>query len=114
TATITLGFGGGASGFRAKRNIATAPTETKMKEDYSEPKTLAEGFHSSITHPFVAVVRDTKTYAALVKLDGNLPQLEEEFFKSNIAIAAFLGERNTGGYRVEVTREANGAIRIAE
>src|SRR5206468_2455450 len=70
-------------------------------------KVLAEGFHSRITKPFVAVVRDSETYAALTSLDKNLPKLEADFFKENVAIAAFLGERNTGGYSVEI--RANGS-----
>ena len=77
-------------------------------QDYQagDIKVLAEGFHSKITKPFVAVVRDAETYAALIKLDENLPKLDAEFFKENVAVAAFLGERNTGGYRVEIL--ANG------
>jgi PrcB C-terminal len=65
-------------------------------------KVLAEGFHSKITKPFVAVVRDAETYAALTKLDENLPKLDADFFKENVAVAAFLGERNTGGYSVDI------------
>jgi hypothetical protein len=69
-------------------------------------KVLAEGFHSKITKPFVAVVRDTETYAALRKLDGNLPKLDADFFEENVVVAAFLGERHTGGYSVEITPNA--------
>src|SRR5712692_454382 len=69
-------------------------------------KVLAEGFHSKITKPFVAVVRDTETYAALTKLDENLPKLDADFFTENVAIAAFLGERNTGGFSVEIRANA--------
>lgn len=111
--TMTLGFVGHASGCRTKRNSATAKTETQMKDGPSELRVLAAGFHSSITHPFVAVIRDADTYSELTKLDGNLPKLDEEFFKSNVIVAAFLGERNTGGYSVEITREGN-SVRIAE
>jgi hypothetical protein len=69
-------------------------------------KVVAEGFHSRITKPFVAVVRDAETYAALTRLDENLPKLDADFFKENVAIAAFLGERNTGGYSVEIRANA--------
>jgi hypothetical protein len=65
-------------------------------------KVLAEGFHSKITKPFVGVVRDAETYAALTTLDENLPKLDADFFKESVAVAAFLGERNTGGYSVEI------------
>lgn len=91
-----------------------APTIEKQQPKPGELKVLAEGSQSAITNPFVAVVRDAETYAALVKLDGNLPKLDEEFFQSNAVIAAFLGERNTGGYSVEINREGAGGFRVSE
>ena len=42
----------------------------RVQDAYLQPggiKVLAEGFHSKITKPFVAVVRDVETYAALRK-----------------------------------------------
>lgn len=79
-----------------------------------ELKTLVEGSQSSITDPFVAVIRDDETYAKLRKMETNLPKLEADFFEANIVVAAFLGTRNTGGYRVEINRGENGKIRVAE
>lgn len=101
------------------RNVKCAPEKLFVEgwgndKKPGELKILAEGFHSSINKPFVAVVREAKTYSALAKLAGSLPNLDEEFFKSNAVLAAFLGERNTGGYGVEINREANGKIRVAE
>jgi hypothetical protein len=86
-----------------KKGYAMANTSS-VGQNYQpgDIKVLAEGFHSKITKPFVAVVRDAETYAALIKLDENLPKLDAEFFKENVAVAAFLGERNTGGYSVEI------------
>jgi len=111
---LTFVLSNGASGCHAKQNAAL-PTQTPNTEtSTSVMKVLAEGFHSSITNPFIAVVRDSETYAALSKLGGNVPKLGPDFFEGNAVIAAFLGERNTGGYSVEITREANGDIRIAE
>ena len=40
-----------------------------------ELKILAEGSQSSITDPFVAVIRDDATYAKLRKMEPNLPKL---------------------------------------
>jgi hypothetical protein len=79
-----------------------------------ELKTLAEGSQSSITDPFVAVIRDDATYAKLRKMEPNLPKLEPDFFRLNVVVAAFLGTRNTGGYCVEISRIENGRIRVAE
>jgi PrcB C-terminal len=62
----------------------------------------------------VAVIRDADTYARLMRAERDLPQLGADFFNLNIVIAAFLGQRNTGGYRVELRREQNGQIRVSE
>lgn len=112
--------GEGASSCRATQNSnppAERPATPLVEPERPSPvelKVLAEGSHSSITNPFIAVVRDAETYSALVKLDGNLPKLDEEFFKLNVVVAAFLGDRNTGGYAVEISREANGVIQACE
>jgi len=109
----TFALSSGASGCHAKRNAAL-PTQTPNQEtSTSAIKVLAEGFHSSVTHPFVAVVRDPETYTELLKLDANLPKLDSVFFRSNAVVAAFLGERNTGGYGVEVVQSAVG-VRVLE
>lgn len=77
-------------------------------------KTLAEGSQSSITDPFVAVIRDDATYEKLRKMEPKLPKLEADFFRLNIVVAAFLGTRNTGGYSVEINRVEGGKISVAE
>ncbi len=99
--------GGGVAACCGKKNVDSrlekpAPPRTEQSTE-GNLKVLAEGFHSSITQPFVAVIRDAETYSALVKLDGSLPKLAADFFETNALLAAFLGERNTGGYSVEIT-----------
>src|SRR5207248_6310834 len=75
----------------------------------------AEGLHSSITdHSFVAVIRDEETYSALVNIEPSLPGLAADFFQSHVVIAAFLGQRNTGGYSVEITRHSTGRLLIGD
>jgi len=98
----TVALSSGASGCHAKQNAAL-PTQTPNTETSTKaPKILAEGFHSSITNPFIAVIRDAVTYAELMKLDNTLPKLDAEFFNSHAVVAAYLGTRNTGGYSVEI------------
>jgi len=80
----------------------------------NENMVLAEGSVSPINTSFVGVFRDAETYAALRAQAVNLPELKADFFKSNIVIAAFLGERNTGGYSIATAQQPNGQIRIAE
>jgi hypothetical protein len=104
---------GGAWGCRSRQSAA--PSQTPGRENPTgELKVLGEGFHSSISNSFIAVIREAETYAALMKLEGNLPQVDPDLFKSHAVIAAFLGQRNTGGYSVAITRDANGRIGVAE
>lgn len=115
-----LAFDAAASGCRAVRNTNSTPEPSATPGDQTgetptgDLKILAQGSNSSITNPFVAIARDSDTYSAIRRLDGNLPQLDDEFFKTRLVVAAFLGERNTGGYSVEVTSDAGGQIRIVE
>jgi len=121
---FSLLFGGGAGGCRTK-NLNLPPRESQSStgqkdnpvesenQNSGDLKVIAQGFHSSITDPFIAVVRDEDTYAELRKLDANLPKLSLDL-KTNVVIAAFLGQRNTGGYSVEITRAANGDIQVTE
>jgi PrcB C-terminal len=111
--TSSLFTGGVSSGCRWHSQMAKSMSSG---EDIysSELKTLAEGSISPVTTPFVAVIRDGDTYAALREVATNLPALTSEFFKTNLVIAAFLGERNTGGYSVAISRDATGQIRISE
>lgn len=119
TLSSILLSGGSALGCHAQQPANSQPDKPAPAKEREQPKpgelkVLAEGSQSAITNSFVAVVRDAETYEALVKLDGNLPKLDGEFFQSNAVIAAFLGERNTGGYSVEINRDGAGGIRVSE
>jgi hypothetical protein len=80
----------------------------------SEIKELAAGGYSSIKEPFIFVARDAETYANIRKLNDKLPELGADFFKSNGVVAAFLGQRRSGGYSVQITRAAGGQLRVSE
>lgn len=83
-----------------------------------EIKELAAGGYSSVKESFVVVARDAETYAGLRGLNDQLPAFDANFFKSNAVVAAFLGQRRSGGYSVRITRAgADGAanvLRISE
>lgn len=79
-----------------------------------ELKTLSEGQQSAVSHAFVAVVRDAEAYAALGKMVSKLPDVDEDFFQSNAVVAAFLGERRTGGYSVRFNYNRDGRLRVEE
>jgi hypothetical protein len=111
----SLLLSGGATGSVVKQRPERVVNLPAGDNRSGNLKVLAEGFHSAITTPFIAVLRDKDTYGALVKLENGLPTLDEDFFKSRVVIAVFLGQRNTGGYSVEITRDGeSGGIRVRE
>ena len=79
-----------------------------------EIKELAAGGHGTISESFLFVARDAETYATLRRMHEALPEHGAEFFKTNAVVAAFLGQRRSGGYSVGVARTNAGALRIAE
>ncbi|MGB7922986.1 MAG: protease complex subunit PrcB family protein [Pyrinomonadaceae bacterium] len=94
---------------------ATPTPQREVKEDANGGlKVLAEGWQSGVEDAFVAVARDAETYSRLRELVGQLPEMSADDFRTNVVIAAFLGNRNTGGYTVEIARVGDGVIRLAE
>ncbi len=87
---------------------------TSPGTDSDDLKVMAEGSVSPIKTSFVGVFRDAETYGVLRSEATNLPELKADFFKSNLVIAAFLGERNTGGYGISITQQPSGPLRITE
>ncbi|MDQ1523889.1 MAG: hypothetical protein QOE47_1813 [Pyrinomonadaceae bacterium] len=88
--------------------------ETKVS---GEIKELAAGGYSSVRDAFVFVARDAQTYATLRQWHEQLPPLGADFFKANAVVAAYLGQRSSGGYGVQFTRgDAAGGnvLRVSE
>jgi len=112
-ASFVFGLGGVPACYDQQNQNDKTVVENQNNSS-GELKTLAEGAHSSIEDPFVAVIRDDATYAKLRKMEPSLPGLEADFFRLNVVVAAFLGTRNTGGYSVEISRVENGKIRVVE
>jgi hypothetical protein len=110
--SFVLGLGG-VPACNEQQNKNDKTVVENQNNSSGEMKTLAEGSQSSIEDPFVAVIRDDATYAKLRKM-ASLPQLETDFLRLNVVVAAFLGTRNTGGYSVEISRVENGKIRVGE
>jgi hypothetical protein len=102
-------------GKRAKPAPTSVPgTQEKSGTMNSEIKELAVGGHCTVFESFVFVARDAQTYQALKTLNINLPDHDAEFFNSHAVIAAFLGQRRTGGFAVEITQGADGVVQVAE
>ena len=49
-----------------------------------------------------------------MNLNLNLPDENVDFFKSHAVIAAFLGQRRTGGFAVDISPGADGEIQVLE
>lgn len=98
------------------RNVSRTPSPSPAEREKvkSDIKVLSSGGHIPVSESFIAVARDAETYAELRKLDGRLPELSADSFNKSAVVAAFLGERNTGGFGIEITRAADGTVRINE
>lgn len=91
-----------------------SPSRVGEKTVSNDLKVLAEGGHISVFDSFILVARDAQTYAALRELNNSLPQMDAEFFKTSAVVAAFLGQRRTGGYSVYITTEPDGSVHVLE
>jgi hypothetical protein len=78
------------------------PLETPLDQPNSEIKKLAEGINAKIDTPFVFIVRTKETYAQMQSMVENLPAVAEIDFSRSAVVAAFAGEKNTGGYSVAI------------
>lgn len=78
------------------------PLETPLNEPNSEIKTLAEGSNAQMDKPFIFVARSAETYSQLSNLVEKLPPVSDIDFNKSAVVAAFAGEKNTGGYSVKI------------
>jgi hypothetical protein len=88
--------------------------EKRADRSSGEMSVLAEGSYGQAGDPFVVVTRDPKVYATLRQLMKGLPELGADFFKWNTVAAISVGQRNTGGYAVEFTRNGAGQLLVSE
>lgn len=96
------------------KNSSPGNNRQERAETRSDLKPLAEGQHSPVSNAFIAVARDLETYNALRRLVSNLPEQSQDFFKSNLVVAAFLGERNTGGFGVRFSQSGDRTLGVDE
>ena len=80
----------------------------------SEIQIIDQDAQSNVDRPFVAVIRESSVYDELRKTIKTLPSRDSESFKKSAVIAAFLGERPTAGYSVDLTRLRNGHLALSE
>lgn len=89
-------------------NAQTEEIEQMQKND--DYKILARGGFSNVETPFVFVARDAETYALLGSLIENLPPSADIDFSNTAVVAAFAGQKNTGGYSVAIRPEGEKII----
>jgi PrcB C-terminal len=105
---------GNVNGAPINVNATTQPSPERSEEPLNdELKELAVGAYGKIQEPFVAVARDAETYAALRAMVESLPPFDAEFFKTHLVVAAFLGQRRTGGYSVQIKRADINRLRVS-
>jgi hypothetical protein len=102
-----------------RRRATPAPTSTPGEKEKpgtmdGEIKDLAAGNHCAVLESFVFVARDSQTYRALRILNIALPDQDANFFNSHAIIAAFLGQRRTGGFGLNISAGADGVVQVAE
>lgn len=87
--------------------------EMPLDEPNSEIKKLAEGSNSKIDTPFVFIARTKETYAQMQTMLENLPPAAEFDFSKTAVVAAFAGEKNTGGFSLAIDgTRGNIAIKV--
>ncbi len=85
-----------------------APVEKPGSSDF---KILLEGAYSKVETPFVFVARDAETYALIRGMvNEGLPASSTVDFSRAAVVAAFAGEKNTGGWSVAIRQSANKTI----
>src|SRR4051794_35148180 len=95
-----------AGAVKGAQNGNSASKEQKNRSPESqikELKVLAQGGMSEVDQPLVIVARDESVYDALKQLVSGLPDMTPEFFRRSAVVAAFAGQKRTGGYSVKIT-----------
>ncbi|HSK70194.1 MAG TPA: protease complex subunit PrcB family protein [Pyrinomonadaceae bacterium] len=112
----------GCSAQNKEKPALEKPNEKKMKTEVTpcepdslslggEIKTLAAGAYSVVEDTFLFTARSKETYALLKSFAENLPPESEIDFSKSAVVAAFAGEKRTGGYSVEI-KNSSGRITV--
>jgi hypothetical protein len=75
---------------------------------------LAEGNYGDFSEPFIAVIREGTAYSQLRQIVSGLPERDDASFYHSAVIAAFCGQRRTGGFRIDIGVDSGGAIQVEE
>lgn len=96
----------------SRKTRKSQPAKVKtMPDNNGEIKVLVGGSYSKVEAPFVLVARDAETYSLIRGLVEDLPPSSTVDFSKSAVVAAFAGQKNTGGYPVTI-RSVDGKIKI--
>jgi hypothetical protein len=95
---------------KTNKVVPKPPVEKSPNEMPNEYKVLVEGQHSKVDVPFLVVARDAETFALIRTLVDNLPASSTVDFSKTAVVAAFAGDRNTGGWTVAIRPAANKTV----
>ena len=76
-------------------------------------KIIAEGNAAQVTEPFVFIARSGEDLEKLRSLVADLPPEGEVDFTQSAVVAAFAGEKRTGGYAVKI-EQTGAAVSVTE
>ncbi len=93
---------------------APARDEGTTVDTNGELKELAAGAYGPLRDAFVVAARDAQTYAQLRALVKDLPDQSADFFQTHVVVAAFLGQRSSGGYSIALKRTGRNGLSLVE
>ena len=90
-----------------------AETAPDLNVPTDNMKIIAEGSAGKVTAPFVYVARSAAGFENLRALVADLPAADEIDFNKSAVVAAFAGEKRSGGYAVKIG-QTGAAVNVAE
>lgn len=82
----------------------TAPMQPGTSVKLGNVEVLAEGSYSKIEKPFIFIARTESDYEMLKTLVDEFSSNKVIDFKKQAVVAAFAGQRNSGGYSVSIEK----------
>src|SRR5438876_6510702 len=98
---------------RSKKTIDKNPSEPRSQITNPKLTELSASNHSTVAESYIFVARNLETYELLRARMSNLPAETVEFFQSHAVLVAFLGQRPTPGFGIEVTEERS-VVKVME
>ena len=92
------------SGEKKMKKEVTACEPTPLVAAGNEIKIIAEGVFGKVEQPFLFVARSAASFKQIQNLVENMPTVGDIDFDKTAVVAAFGGEKRTGGYSVAIEK----------